>query len=143
MKATVTPRRLLLNLVLKDNALDLDELRQGLQSLVDHASLDVTGNELQDAFQQAVHCYPSLSEEQAADMEETAAWLCNCGHYQEDGLHCSNCGAEPPWGCDCSFCDDVRSRMSDDEWAEDYDGYDADDIPPTAAVPAPAKERQP
>lgn len=28
-------------------------------------------------------------------------WLCQCGHWEESGFHCSNCGAEPPWGCDC------------------------------------------
>jgi hypothetical protein len=31
-------------------------------------------------------------------------WLCVCGHFEESDLHCSCCGAEPPWGCDCDFC---------------------------------------
>ena len=37
-------------------------------------------------------------------------WLCDCGHYETSGFHCSQCGAEPLWGCDCG----------------EHDGYDAD-----------------
>lgn len=31
-------------------------------------------------------------------------WLCSCGHFEESDFHCSVCGAEPPWGCDCIIC---------------------------------------
>ena len=34
----------------------------------------------------------------------TQDWLCNCGNYIEDGLHCPLCGHEPPWGCPCDGC---------------------------------------
>lgn len=42
-------------------------------------------------------------------------WMCSCGHYEESGFHCAECGNEPPWGCDCSFCNDF------DEDEEDFD----------------------
>lgn len=32
-------------------------------------------------------------------------WLCVCGHYEETDFHCSSCGHEPPWGCNCPFCE--------------------------------------
>jgi len=38
-------------------------------------------------------------------------WLCDCGHFQDDDLHCDNCGREPPWGCDC----DCHVPEDDDE----------------------------
>ena len=41
-------------------------------------------------------------------------WLCRCGHWQDDGLHCSCCGNEPPWGCDCGFCNE-RGHEDDEE----------------------------
>lgn len=53
------------------------------------------------------------------------AWLCWCGNYEESGLHCSCCGNQPPWGCDCALCDDERYSDVDD--GDDYyhsDGYD-------------------
>lgn len=33
-------------------------------------------------------------------------WLCPCGHWEDSDFHCSHCGREPPWGCDCSDCHD-------------------------------------
>jgi hypothetical protein len=40
------------------------------------------------------------------DADGNLGWLCQCGHWEESGLHCENCGNEPPWGCDCSFCNE-------------------------------------
>lgn len=36
------------------------------------------------------------------EADDAQKWICVCGHYEESGLHCSNCGHQPPWGCDCS-----------------------------------------
>lgn len=55
-------------------------------------------------------------------------WLCDCGNFQEDGWHCTNCGAQPPWGCDCSQCDQGEGEDLDfgfDE--EDFDDGGFDD----------------
>jgi len=46
-------------------------------------------------------------------------WLCLCGNWQEDEFHCSVCGSEPPWGCDCSDHDDDYID-SDDYYPSDY-----------------------
>lgn len=36
-----------------------------------------------------------------------AHWLCDCGNFITDGCcHCTNCGAEAPWGCDCGLQDE-------------------------------------
>src|SRR5688572_6112823 len=50
-------------------------------------------------------------------------WMCGCGHYEESGLHCSVCGAEPPWGCDCSFCNDKYWRDEEEEFEVDENFY--------------------
>lgn len=55
------------------------------------------------------------------------SWLCVCGHYEESDFHCEICGKEPPWGCDCSFCDERNheARLNELEWLavwEDYPG---------------------
>ena len=42
-------------------------------------------------------------------------WLCACGHYETSGLHCSVCKAEPPWGCDCSFCHERWIEQTDED----------------------------
>lgn len=48
-------------------------------------------------------------------------WLCDCGHWQEDGLCCVRCTNEPPWGCECDFCE---NRYLDDlEWLDDWGDY--------------------
>lgn len=49
-----------------------------------------------------------------AELEAQAPgdWLCPCGHYQEDGNHCSECGLEPPWGCDCGEHDEEEEGQS-------------------------------
>ena len=49
-------------------------------------------------------------------------WLCSCGHYEESGLHCRVCQAEPPWGCDCSQC-----AEPDDSESDEY--FDPEDRP--------------
>lgn len=36
------------------------------------------------------------------------AWLCSCGAYIEEACHCSNCGQQAPWGCDCGLRDDIE-----------------------------------
>ncbi len=50
-------------------------------------------------------------------------WMCRCGQYIESEFHCSFCGNEPPWGCDCSFCNDPY----EDGDGDNYD-YIVDDI---------------
>ena len=48
-------------------------------------------------------------------------WLCHCGHYETGGFHCTQCGAEPPWGYDCDLLhDDYDER----ELMEHYDGFE-------------------
>ena len=64
------------------------------------------------------------------DWDPDMAWLCDCGHYQEDGWHCSNCGAEPPWGCDCSDCEDRdRERYGLDDDLIMWERYPGDLLP--------------
>lgn len=47
-------------------------------------------------------------------------WLCNCGNFIENGLHCPSCGAEPPWGCPCEGCeDDLFDEYDDDVFEPD------------------------
>jgi len=46
------------------------------------------------------------------DITVDDAWLCICGHYEETPMHCSACGREPPWGCDCSLC---HEKYEDEE----------------------------
>ena len=48
------------------------------------------------------------------------SWICPCGHYEESDFHCSVCGNQPPWGCDCSTCHD---RALENEEPE-YDGWE-------------------
>lgn len=60
------------------------------------------------------------------DIEEELrnGWLCNCGNWIDDGLHCGICQAEPPWGCPCSWCQ--GDRYESEEEYDDFDYYDAD-----------------
>lgn len=44
----------------------------------------------------------------------TTDWLCVCGHYEAGGGHCTNCGNDAPWGCDCGEHDE-------DEYDPDMD----------------------
>lgn len=50
-------------------------------------------------------------------------WLCHCGHWQEDLMHCDHCKAEPPPGCPCSFCqdgpDEEEADIGQDYYHED------------------------
>lgn len=56
------------------------------------------------------------AEVELDDQDEATGWLCGCGNFQDDGFHCDECLAEPPWGCDCSFCDvDVGEDFEDDD----------------------------
>lgn len=46
-------------------------------------------------------------------------WMCVCGNWQDSDRHCSMCGCEPPWGCDCGM-------------HEEYDAWnDEDPFPPS------------
>jgi hypothetical protein len=66
------------------------------------------------------------------DYDGSQAWLCVCGHYQEDGLHCECCGAEPPWGCDCGLCDELRQEEANrDEWLAMWEDYPGELLEPT------------
>jgi hypothetical protein len=62
------------------------------------------------------------------DPDEEYAWICTCGNYEESAFHCSLCGAEPPWGCDCGACSDPCDWEEgdyeewDDDLADEYDG---------------------
>jgi len=35
---------------------------------------------------------------------EDQNWVCSCGRNMTEGVHCSDCGKEPPWGCPCDKC---------------------------------------
>lgn len=57
---------LVLELPLVDNALSLDDLRAAFAELVGRADLDITGEQMRQAFEDAIHPYPTLAEEQDA-----------------------------------------------------------------------------
>ena len=61
--------------------------------------------------------------EQEAETEEDdfEGWLCTCGHWEDSFFHCTHCGRQPPWGCDCSQCDEP-----DYEDEDDFDTYGPD-----------------
>ena len=61
----------------------------------------------------------SLSPSPSSDQ----GWLCTCGNYQEDDFHCSECGAEPPWGC---ACDDCQEKHYDETY---YPTEGIDELP--------------
>lgn len=65
-----------------------------------------------------------LREQQ--EYEDSLCWLCNCGNWIEDGLHCQCCNAQPPWGCPCSWCDG-EDRDYDDLDYDDMDQFDYED----------------
>lgn len=49
--------------------------------------------------------------------DEFTGWLCTCcGHLEESELHCSCCGEEPPWGCDCDFCQNLEPDDYEDNF---------------------------
>lgn len=52
------------------------------------------------------------------DYDESECWLCPCGNYITNGLHCPNDGIEPPWGCPCSTC----QNGDDEDSYLDYGG---------------------
>lgn len=55
------------------------------------------------------------------DQDEFYGWMCVCGNWEETDMHCSHCGAEPPWGCDCGEHDE------DDDWNDEPFFYDDQD----------------
>lgn len=57
---------------------------------------------------------------------EFEGWLCVCGHYEESDLHCSLCGTEPPWGCDCDFCHERRLPEPDETDISIWNSFCAD-----------------
>ena len=69
------------------------------------------------------------------DEDFSQAWLCNCGDYIEDGLHCPICGHEPPWDCDCGMHDEEEYDAFDEtSWYDDpyiaqsiYEAIEADE----------------
>jgi hypothetical protein len=69
-------------------------------------------------------------------LEDSQCWLCGCGGWVEDGCHCRDCFAEPPWGCPCDWCQ--GDRYEDDEDGEDdpWSEWDPDD---GCDYPAPAR----
>ena len=62
-----------------------------------------------------------MSDHDEPDVIE--GWLCLCGHWEETDLHCSSCGNEPPWGCDCDVCNEDRDSEGED-W--EYDPIEED-----------------
>ncbi|KPL06997.1 hypothetical protein AMJ85_09895 [candidate division BRC1 bacterium SM23_51] len=66
------------------------------------------------------HAYEEYCSRGCADneLEAEEGWLCGCGNWIDDGLHCPNCGCEPPWGCPCDAHDE-----DDDEWEPDSFEY--------------------
>lgn len=48
----------------------------------------------------------------AREFCEEDCWLCPCGDFIEDGMHC-DCGREPPWGCPCNSCQDGPEHSDD------------------------------
>lgn len=40
------------------------------------------------------------------EFEDPESWFCSCGSFNDHYWHCSSCGAEPPWGCDCGNHDE-------------------------------------
>jgi hypothetical protein len=63
-------------------------------------------------------CAAAIAKAEMRDEEQHAItfddWLCSCGNYIEDGLHCPRCRREPPWGCPCAFCQDPGAEEEDD-----------------------------
>jgi hypothetical protein len=57
--------------------------------------------------------------------DERDAWLCVCGNFITDGLHCSACHAEPPWGCPCSRCQGERYADESEDDGYYFDPYEA------------------
>jgi len=53
------------------------------------------------------------------DMAGDMDWVCRCGDFHQGNCHCSRCGQEAPWGCDCGFADD---RYDTRHPEEEYDG---------------------
>lgn len=61
-------------------------------------------------------CDIEVQNDPAGADDDSQSWLCDCGAYIEDGMHCRNCGREPPWGCPCERCQDGGDP--DTDWDE-------------------------
>lgn len=49
------------------------------------------------------------------DHDLELGWHCTCGAWNDHDFHCDDCKADPPWGCDCSFCE-PDGFDEEDEW---------------------------
>jgi hypothetical protein len=74
------------------------------------------GGSFWDWFENEVVRFCSLGCESAR-----YSWLCRCGNWQDDGLHCDHCGKEPPWGCDCGMCNDPAEELEEDYYPGPWD----------------------
>jgi len=52
--------------------------------------------------------------------KESDGWLCTCGRWIDDGLHCGTCMTEPPQGCPCSSCQE-GPHIEDEDLPDDVD----------------------
>jgi hypothetical protein len=57
------------------------------------------------------------------DYDDTECWLCVCGNYITNGLHCPVCGLEPPWGCPCSECQNPDDYDPEMDFGLEIDPY--------------------
>ena len=53
---------------------------------------------------------------------ESSGWICGCGEYNEEVLHCISCGNCPPWGCG-----EDHDNLDVDDYPEDYEDFDPDE----------------
>lgn len=54
--------------------------------------------------------------------DESAWWLCWCGHFETGGGRCTKCGNEPPWGADDGY-DNEEFYETDFDYG-DFDPYE-------------------
>ena len=47
--------------------------------------------------------------------KESDGWECFCGHFEMSEFHCSNCGRQPCWGCNCFQCTKIEQEL-DEKW---------------------------
>ena len=64
------------------------------------------------------YCDSCIKDGKGYDVESRYYWICTCGHYEEGGCHCSGCGGEAPWGCDCGLQEDLHGP--DDPYNDFY-----------------------
>lgn len=66
-------------------------------------------------------------DEQAAIGVDDLMWLCGCGNVIDGGCHCTRCGAEPPWGCPCGFCQDGADQQEEEDFDVIIDDMEVSD----------------